>query len=316
MPDEIHPVGAETPGRAQGHGRMHAVAPGHVVGGGNHPPLATPHDDRFAPQRRIPILLDGGEERIEVEMSYDPVSGSRPDDALMALHAYSIDEQTFGGKGAGCAEGVSASQRSMHRHAVSRRSAETPSATQAYYHPAGVFSTQQGPPGQTRSLSVPLCPILGYALMRTMDTKGGLRYQQTLDHCGGVGRWLSSFPAVLRSLGTDRRDPSGLGHVQRAVGVCSPSAHLCRRERRRRPVGLAHLLGSVEVRDPRRRNGTAAAVLRPGGAGIHRPPPRIASGKRRPCGRWIRARGCGRSRRLMAHSLAGISRAFKRELAD
>ena len=80
MPGEIHPMGAETPGGAERHGRVHAVPPGHVVGGGHHSPLAAPDDDRLAPQRRIPVLLHRGEEGVEVEMGYHPVSGPRPDD--------------------------------------------------------------------------------------------------------------------------------------------------------------------------------------------------------------------------------------------
>ena len=102
MPGEIHPMGAETPGGAERHGRMHAVPPGHVVGGGHHPPLAAPDDDRLAPQRRVPVLLDRGEEGVEVEMGDDPVSGPRPDDVVPRIHSHSIAKHMFGYKG-GCA---------------------------------------------------------------------------------------------------------------------------------------------------------------------------------------------------------------------
>ncbi len=69
---------AEAPGGAQRHGGVNAVAPGHVVGGGHHPALAAPDDDRLAPQRRVPVLFDRGEEGVEIQVGDDPVSGPRP----------------------------------------------------------------------------------------------------------------------------------------------------------------------------------------------------------------------------------------------
>ncbi len=68
---------AETPGSAQGHGGVHAVAPGHVVGGGHHPALPTPDDDRLTPQRRVQVLLDSGEEGVEIQVGDDPVRRPR-----------------------------------------------------------------------------------------------------------------------------------------------------------------------------------------------------------------------------------------------
>ena len=101
MPGEIHPVRAETSRGAQGHGRMHPIAPGDVVGGRHHPTLAAAHDHRLAPQRRIAVLFHGGEERVEVEMRYHPVGSPGTNDDLSPFHVQRIAEHLFGDKGDG-----------------------------------------------------------------------------------------------------------------------------------------------------------------------------------------------------------------------
>jgi len=96
---EIHPMRAETPCGAKRHGRMHPVAPGKVVGGGHHPTFASAHDDRLATQRGVLVLLDGGEEGVEIQMGDHPVGCPRADDDLMCLHVSRINERLFARKG-------------------------------------------------------------------------------------------------------------------------------------------------------------------------------------------------------------------------
>jgi hypothetical protein len=122
MPGEIHPMRAEAPGGAKRHGRVDAVAPGDVIGGGHDPPLSTPHDHRLAPQGRVPVLLYRGKEGVEIEVSDDPVRGPGPKRllkseapaagmhcwlgsaqalgclSLLPFHTTRIYERLFGGK--------------------------------------------------------------------------------------------------------------------------------------------------------------------------------------------------------------------------
>jgi len=74
---------------------MHAVPPGHVVGGGDYAPLPTPDDDRLAPQRRVPVLLHRGKEGVEIEVGYDPVGRPGVHDDVPTTHEDMISEQMF-----------------------------------------------------------------------------------------------------------------------------------------------------------------------------------------------------------------------------
>ena len=79
----------QPPGRGNGHGRMDAVGPGRVIGGGHHPPAQAaggvgPHHQRPPLQFRVVPFFNGREKGVHIQMTDDAHAASRITDSARA----------------------------------------------------------------------------------------------------------------------------------------------------------------------------------------------------------------------------------------